>query len=682
MTFNGLTDKQAESSRKKYGSNRADEPGKETLSRKLAERFGRIPVKIYIIILLLYIAAALFSEMSGAELMAEGFVPAALALIPALFIPAAVNCLAEIYVENRANRNRKKSSEKLCKVYRCGNTIKEIPAGDIVKGDYVLLTEGDIVPADGIVVYGDVTAESIAADSGAPGSKLIRSSGKEDISEDVQEEYTVERDWEISSGYAVIKITKVGSDKLPPAEKPSAGYAAVMYTGILLSVLLILSYMLCCYKNIYGADESGLIPASACYLSLIFLTSEGLLRPADFFRKTDRGVMYRDGIRACTANKRNNMILADKAAFATDGRPLVTGFTDGSGKTYPKFYEIPYPLGTIIARAAAANTSALTNRGKIIGADPYECAEMNFISERIKNTLGLEITPELISGELKNFSYKKLLKGSADKIIKNCTAYFDGGGKRKALSNTAALTAMAEELSFQGSRVFAYAAEDHEGNKVFIGMITVYEKLRGSAAEAYRKLTDSGIRVVMLDRGGSAKSVSIADKAVTAAASDEIISYEELASKPDTEAAKLLPKLKIITGECDKEYLIRLAKASKLTVGVTVSSYDEIEKTTEADVLYAPSSACGAVCGSVHAVLSGGLESLYKYGGYSRAIKSSAAWYTVLRFILTAVSAFLMSPPAVSMIGISAYYGAIVINLLFSAAACVAFSKAAAFGNG
>ena len=52
MTFNGLTDNQAENHRKQYGSNRIKDIPPQTPVRRFAERFGRVPVKVYIIVLL------------------------------------------------------------------------------------------------------------------------------------------------------------------------------------------------------------------------------------------------------------------------------------------------------------------------------------------------------------------------------------------------------------------------------------------------------------------------------------------------------------------------------------------------------------------------------------------------------------------------------------------------------
>ena len=133
MTFNGLTDDQVERSRKKNGSNRlADDLSNYTLKRRLKDRFDRVSVKIYIIIMLIYAAYALFLALTGYS----GELDMLLKVIPMLLVLAVsmtVNCIAELYYDRKTLKLKQKADEAVCHVYRCGNTIKDVPAGDIVK---------------------------------------------------------------------------------------------------------------------------------------------------------------------------------------------------------------------------------------------------------------------------------------------------------------------------------------------------------------------------------------------------------------------------------------------------------------------------------------------------------------------------------------------------------------------
>ena len=127
MTFNGLTNQQAENSRKKYGSNRSEEKIKSSnLWIKLKERFGRINIKIYLAILLFYCAAALFGVVFADNKELLSGLPTVLITAGAMLAAVIINCLIELFYENKAAKQRKISDDCICRVYRCGNTIEEI----------------------------------------------------------------------------------------------------------------------------------------------------------------------------------------------------------------------------------------------------------------------------------------------------------------------------------------------------------------------------------------------------------------------------------------------------------------------------------------------------------------------------------------------------------------------------
>lgn len=673
MTFNGLTDNQVERSRKKNGSNRiADDPANYTLKKRLKDRFDKPAVKIYIIVLLIYTIYAFFAALTGKtdELSMLG---AVLPMAAVLAVSMTVNCIAEIYFDRKTLKLKQKSDEAICHVYRCGNTIKDVPAGDIVKGDYVLVQEGDIVPADGVMVYGDI----YAVNGGS--SRLLRNYTRAAADETAADEYAVYRGEKISSGFAVLKITAVYSSA--EEEEQVSGLRRGGYiTAAVLAAVLVGMYLFCCLKGINGSVMMDMPGIAAVCLSLIVLASESLAFPREFFKNACSADMYSDGIRAAeikadSASGRGGLVFADKTAFVTDGSPQVTGFTDGEGKSFANCYEIPYPLGTILTRAVADNTTALVNRDRIIGPDPYECAAVKFISERIKITRELEIETRNLNGTEKPFDCKKLIKGSPEKLIPLCTGYFDGSGKRRPLSNTAPLMAMADELSFQGSRVTAYASEDYDGKCTFIGMLTMHEKLRRNSATAYKAVTGRGGRLIMLTGASASESVSMADKSVTGASPQEVISFDKLAAMDENDAKRMLPALKIITGEADKEYLLSLAKQLRYTVGITVSSYEDTERCREADVLYASSQGSECAKEAADAVLSDGIMSLFRYGAYSSSVKRSGRFYAWVRYFLMLLSAAMLSPAAWIVCGTGIWYAAAASNILLTALAVVMLAK-------
>lgn len=171
----------------------------------------------------------------------------------------------------------------------------------------------------------------------------------------------------------------------------------------------------------------------------------------------------------------------------------------------------------------------------------------------------------------------------------------------------------------------------------------------------------------MLTSSSSAEALSIADKSVTGASAQETIAFDKLSEMDNDDAKRMLPALKIITGEADKEYLLNLAKQLRYSVGITAAFHEEIEVCREADVVYASSNSGETVKEAADAVLSDGLMSLFKYGSYSRCIKNSAAVYTIVRYILLILSALLMTCESCYAFGFGMWYVSAALNILLSA---------------
>lgn len=639
MTFNGLTDDQAEKARRKYGSNSdginftVKNPG-----IKLKERFRRVPIKIYIIIVLLYIFAELFAGVSTGELYASNVFITVLWGQAALFAAVFLNCIAELYYDNKAIKALLKTHDTKCHVYRCGNTVKDIDAGQLVQGDFVLLAEGDIISADGILLYGDITADS------GKGSGIICNYSKDEATAP-----RVSRGCFVTSGYGVMKVTNTSTNS-PDEEKHMDIHRLCLIIGAAAFTIAVSLWQ--SITSTGGSFVLDMLGTAALTAPLILLASEGIELPSEFFFDANRGNMQKDGIYSERPSRRPDVIFMDKSDFITVGRPAATGFVDGEGKVFKKFYEIPYPLGTFLAKAVAENTSALMNRNRFIG-NADECAELQYISERIDNKLDLEVKAENIKGIELPSDYEKLICGMPDEIIPKCSGYFTASGDISPLSNTIALNAMAEEIVFQGNRLSAYAAVDKEGKTTFVGMIILHEKQRNNAHEAYKALSSSGTRIILLTEESYAGGISLKDKQLTEAVSAEIVSMEKLSSMDHEELYRTLKTTKIITGQADKKLLISAAKEKNLRTGVTVSSYLNTEAAEEADVLYASGSSCPAAKKSAAAVFSDGLMSLMKYLVYSKKIKSRAIaykiWCTLLTFISAASMIFLQDiAPAAS----------------------------------
>ena len=121
--INGLTDKEVIKNREKYGTNKLVKESKTTFISLLIESLGDPIIKILLIALGIKIVF-LFRDFNWFE---------TLGILIAIFI-----------------------ASLKCKVKRNGK-IKEVLIDEIVKDDIIVLESGDKVPADGIIIKGEVS---------------------------------------------------------------------------------------------------------------------------------------------------------------------------------------------------------------------------------------------------------------------------------------------------------------------------------------------------------------------------------------------------------------------------------------------------------------------------------------------------------------------------------------------
>lgn len=640
MTFNGLTEHQAETSRKKYGSNVCAYEGlaPKRFGTKPAERFGRIPVKIYIVIMLLYLFLHIFyTAASGGSFFDDMFI-SFIIIQAVLFIAVSINCITELYYENKAAEYILSEAKKkdTCNCYRCGNTVESIPAENVVKDDYVLLTKGDIVPADGYIVYGDITADD------GKSNRLIRNYADLAANDIAVGTYNVPRGAAVTSGYAVMKVSAVGgkAERLIPEEKDRLFniqlIIAILFV-VTMSFLSVVLYLPENYDRIFNIANTA-AGTAMLFAPVIITAQERIFRPGDLFFRAGLEKMRKNGISAAKPAPKTDYLFVDKSAFITDGEPKVTGVVFGDGSSFEQCYEIPYPLGTLLARAVAENTEALVNRQHFYG-EPDDTAEAAFIADRIKNTLDLEIKPENINGVEKTFDYRRLIKGTPEEIIPKCTFYYNGGGGKLPLSNPAALYAMAEEIIFGGNRLTAYAAVDYHGSIGFIGMMIIHERMRGNSAEAFRAISASGTRIIMLGGGSESASVSMSDKQATGADGTETVTMSALSAMEPDAALKRLSEIKIITGKADKAALIDIVSQKNKTCAVTALTSGDVESTRGADAVIAAEQSCGAAKRAACAVMHDGAASLRGYMLFCRKNKTEALLYKLCTMALLIIAA-------------------------------------------
>ena len=143
---NGLTEKEVEESRRKYGDNVLTPPEEESVWKQFLEKFQDPIIRILLIALLLSVAVSLYQLFTGAEGMEVLFEP--LGIFVAVMLATVVGFVFEQNANKKFEILNQSEDETLVTVYRDG-LIQRIERKDVVVGDTVVIETGDEIPADG-----------------------------------------------------------------------------------------------------------------------------------------------------------------------------------------------------------------------------------------------------------------------------------------------------------------------------------------------------------------------------------------------------------------------------------------------------------------------------------------------------------------------------------------------------
>ena len=196
---NGLNDEEVKKNRKKFGDNTIGGKNKNTFFNLFLETLGDPIIKILLIALAIK-TIFLFKDFDYFE---------TIGIVLAIFIAAFISAISE-YGSNKAFQRMQEESSKInIRVKRNGKT-KEISIDEAVVGDIVLLSGGDRVPTDGIIVQGKLSVDESSLNGEA---KETYKEEAENI-ETPQEKNRLYRGTTIYEGEALMLTTKVGMDTL------------------------------------------------------------------------------------------------------------------------------------------------------------------------------------------------------------------------------------------------------------------------------------------------------------------------------------------------------------------------------------------------------------------------------------------------------------------------------------
>lgn len=642
----GLTDKQAEESRQKYGDNSMTEQASESFWDKLKGNLGDPMIKILIVALLINVVLAV---LGGVGIIKEGapewYEP--LGIFVAIALATLVSTFSEYRNENAFQKLQEEASRIMCKVYRNGE-IAEVAINDIVVGDAILLQSGDKVPADGIIIDGDIKADqSVLNGESREAKKLAVPEGWKDTDESLNfdNEHKVFRGSVVCSGNAVMEVTVVGDksvygkiaselqtdDRETPLKvklgKLADGISKFGYIGgIAIAVAMLIKTLFMGEGGIEAflfAEgvfqwaallEAVIQSVMLAVIIIVMAVPEGLPLMIAIVSAQNMGKMLKDNVLVRkvagieTAGSLN-ILFSDKTGTITKGKLEAVTFIDGALNESKKFGDIGGKLKDILSLSIHKNTlSVVSGEGKdmkVIGGNATERAILGFAagtecSANVKavGNIPFNSTNKYSATQVTGDYDLTLIKGAPEKILQRCSHYWDVNGEKKPFDMTQ-LNKQIDELANRAIRVLAIATtEDALGedalpdssNWTLVGVVGIRDEVRPESVTAIAEVKGAGVQVVMITGDRKETAVAIAkDAGLLEKDTDVVLTSDELAKLSDDEIKKMLPNIRVIARALpsDKSRLVRLAQELDLVAGMTGDGVNDSPALKKADVGFA-----------------------------------------------------------------------------------------------
>lgn len=624
----GLTLKQVEESRNRYGANILTPPARESLWKKFIEKFEDPIIRILLIAWLLSMVISCVHcwgpEKAGFAAFLEP-----IGIFFAIVLASGIGFIFEVKAARAFEVLNTVNDDVMVTVVRDGK-VQEVSRKEIVVGDIVMLNTGDEVPADGVLLQSQSLQINESTLTGEP---MI---AKTTVEADFDDEATyssnrVLRSTTVVDGNGVMCVELVGDAteygkvnqgaqiengidtplqvqlKRLAGVISKLGYAAAGITFTLLSVktfiasgemsamdivsAMLHNFMIAVTLIVVSVPEG--LPMSVT-LSLA-LSMNRMLKANNLVRK----------MHACETMGAATVICTDKTGTLTQNRMQVyesNFFALGSQSLGAD------TISSLVKEGIAVNSTANLNREgdevKTIG-NPTEAALLLWL-----NRQGVDYSPlreeaavlsrltfsterkymaTVVKSPLlgKNVLY---VKGAPEIVLANCNRVETSSGTFSTVALQRPLVE-AKLLEYQNMAMrtlgFAYQVLDDDActspyadgrlsgaDLTFLGFVAISDPVRSDVPEAVKCCLDAGVdvKIVTGDTSGTAREIGrqigICDNDTPA---DAIITGPEFEALTDDEAAKRVMGLKIMcrARPMDKQRLVRLLQEQDAVVAVT-----------------------------------------------------------------------------------------------------------------
>ena len=544
--FKGLTTSEVEESRKKYGSNVIVEAEPPTFWEAFMEGFGDPMIKILcgisVLMIVLYVLGLVGVIPADSVSWFEP-VGTIIAIVLVNFISAKTSLSSD-----KAYRKLKNSTKKdTVKVYRDG-VVAVVEVDDIVVGDIVILQSGDKIPADGVLVQGDLRVNNSALNGEAEECKKFEAPEGFTIPEEITgdtftDKHSLFKGAIVYNGEGLMEIQKVGmktmmgkmAEDMADAEETSplkeklgvlAGQISKFgYAGaILISIAYLIHFVV--MAGGFGAwIDTGWIEVlksviEAVMVAIVIIVCavpEGLplmislVLMQNTGRLLEHNCLVRKAVGIETAGS-INILFSDKTGTITKGELEVVDVFGADGKNFDKSEN--NAIRNLMNIAIGRNTNAMFDgEHRVVGGNATDQALMKFLTEDTFNTLTkeYEIKESQAFNSANKFSQarieslgKTFYKGAPERLLEKATKCLNANGEVVDI-DMSVVNKKIDELAEDAKRVLAFGYSESSMTEnsinedvVIIGFVGIRDEVRPEAKSSIEKAQKAGIQVVMI----------------------------------------------------------------------------------------------------------------------------------------------------------------------------------------
>lgn len=676
MAFSGLTEREAEASKQKYGRNVRSY--NQFLEQSLIRGFSSLTAKLLIISALIGAIAFMLGLL---EVVPKSF--SEIIIIPA---EAAVLCaLLSAFIRHRSNdllnRAARSSENGVYAVFRGVDKTADLHAEELTVGDLVYISAEDVIPADGIMEDGTVTVDqSVFGVIGKMQKGTAPEGYRDNGMLNPDNPYCVYSGSTVCSGGGIMRITAVGDntqiakrleDKPIRISEQSfsdlANFSGIA-GGVLAAIVTIIFLII---GATGGSALAGLLKGASLGAAVLAVSCiGGKALACEAFAAIAVKRLSKAGVAVSKPEALENaakttVLLTGKTGIFTKGEYSVSGFIDGDGKEYSKFSDIGGSLGKLLKTAVLSIFSAqLLPDGTVRGRNPFDNAMLEFVKVGMKRRdvlkkqseggdNGLQGATVSLGGELVT-----IVRGESEKLLERCVDYHGADGKRHKITNKKALQKLADAISLSGKDVEAIAFTNKgikggrfpDGGFTLIGLIALQDGYYEESADCVERLSKAGIKVVLVTGSSRENAVFTAKYAGISAGTKKnggvILTSKQLKSMSDKELADKFGDIKAVSGavERDKMRLVKAARNTGVKICFAGAIMRDIKVLSEVDTAFAASSAASSVRSVCAASAEKcGIKCLSDFVILSRRFASDYKAWLIFRIILTAAAAALLT---------------------------------------